>query len=310
MKHTGDITKRLAELEKKARERKKIKDATARKPSKKEKPITKTAQCYDISTKDNRSIMDVAVFRLSKKDKRAGQIIRYKMPDGYVQVSSGPEGMASIWDYDIVLMAISRLTEAMNKYRRGEGKKPGRVFRPRASEILKFCQRPAGGRQKDDLIDALIRLAATRIDMERARKMPNGETLVISEGEPLIGRYRVMSRGKSGKVEVVEIEIPQWIYEEVVEAENPDVLTVHPDFFLIEQGIARFLYRLARRSAGKGEAKWLFKTIYERSGSAGSLKEFSRKLRRLINTNNLPEYTLTEMDGKIGAMLLMKYRSV
>ena len=45
---------------------------------------------YDVGGRDNRSIMDVAVFRLSKRDKRAGEMIRYELPDGFVEVTAGP----------------------------------------------------------------------------------------------------------------------------------------------------------------------------------------------------------------------------
>lgn len=49
---------------------------------------------YDVGSRDSRSIMDVAVFRLSKKDRRAGAVIRYELPGGeYVQVSAGAAGM-------------------------------------------------------------------------------------------------------------------------------------------------------------------------------------------------------------------------
>ena len=107
---------------------------------------------------------------------------------------------------------------------------------------------------------------------------------------------------------MVEVEIPGWIYREVVEAENPEVLTVHPAFFLIEPGIGRFLYRVARRAAGKGEARWAFRTIYERSGSAGTFKEFCRILRGIIAVNDLPEYSLSEVPGKEGPTLIMAHR--
>lgn len=83
---------------------------------------------YDVGGRDNRSVMDVAVFRLSKKDKRAGELIRYDLPDGYVEVSSGAHGMASVWDYDIVLMMVSHLTEAMNRYREGKEASRGECF--------------------------------------------------------------------------------------------------------------------------------------------------------------------------------------
>lgn len=258
---------------------------------------------YDVSTKDSRSIMDVAVFRLSKRDKRAGEIIRHELPDGHVQISAGPAGMASVWDYDLVLMAVSHLTETMNRHCDGKADAPGRVFRPHVADVLKFCRRSDGGRQKDELVDALERLSTTHISIERTR---NGRT--ISEGESLISRYKVISNNATGKPEYVEIEIAEWMYREVVDGTNPGVLTVHPDYFLIEPGIGRFLYRLARRAAGKTAAKWAFKTVYERSGSTGTLKKFSFRIREFIKVNNFPEYSLAEEEGKEGPLLVMTYR--
>lgn len=264
---------------------------------------------YDVATKDSRSIMDVAVFRLSKKDKRAGETIRYDLTDGYVEVKAGPDGMASVWDYDIVLMAISHLTEAMNRYRNGRGEKPGLTFRPHVSEILKFCRRSDGGRQYEEIEGALDRLKNTTIKIVRTTRKGRGSRLMReAQAEGLIGNYKTISYADTGRVTMVEVEIPGWIYREVVEAENPEVLTVHPAFFLIEPGIGRFLYRVARRAAGKREARWAFRTIYERSGSAGSFKEFCRLLRGIIAVNDLPEYGLSEVPGKEGPILIMTYR--
>jgi len=262
---------------------------------------------YDVGTRDSRNIMDVAVFRLSKRDRRAGELIRYELPDGHVEVSAGPAGMASVWDYDLVLMAVSHLTESMNRYREGKGDKPSRVFRPHVADVLKFCRRANGGKQKDDLVETCIRLNTTHVAIQRTRKAKNGRMVTVSEGEALISRYKIINNA-SGRPEHIEIELADWMYREVTEGKNPDVLTVHPDYFLIDPGIGRFLYRLARRAAGKGEAKWSFQTVYERSGSAGTLKEFCRILRRLIDANDLPEYTLQEQAGQSGPLLLMKHR--
>ncbi len=284
--------------------------ASVRKPPKTEsQPSFFAPALYDVGTKDSRSIMDVAVFRLSKKDKRPGDIIRYDMPDGFVQVSAGPAGMASVWDYDIVLMAVSHLTAATNRWRAGKGDKPGRAFRPNVAEILKFCRRGDGGKQHDDLVAALTRLSTTHVIVERTRKNRAGRVITVTEGEGLINRYRVVSGAATGKVDAVEIELPDWIYREVVEMERPDVLTVHPDYFLIEPGVGRFLYRLARRAAGRGEAMWSFRTIYEHSGSASSFKEFSRMLRKLVEADDLPEYAIAEQEGQGGPMLVMRHRS-
>ncbi len=262
---------------------------------------------YDVGTKDSRSIMDVAVFRLSKKDRRAGEVIHYTLPDGHVTVSGGAAGMASVWDYDLVLMAVSHLTEAMNRYREGKGEKPGRVFRPHVADVLKFCRRADGGKQKDDLVETCIRLNTTHVAVQRTRKAKNGRTVTVSEGEALISRYKVI-KSESGKPEYIEIELADWMFREITEGKNPDVLTVHPDYFLIDPGIGRFVYRLARRAAGKGQAKWAFQTIYERSGSAGTFKEFCRILRKIIEANDLPEYRLTEEPGQAGPLLVMSRR--
>lgn len=274
---------------------------------------------YDIATKDSRSIMDVAVFRLSKKEKRIGETIRYEMADGFVEVTGGPSrlhkvtnreigGMASVWDYDIVLMAISYLTDAMNRYRAGQGEKPGRVFQPNASEILKFCRRSDGGRQHEDIEAALLRLTSTVIRVVRTRPGKGGRPIRADAAEGLLNRYAVLSYADTGKVATLEIEVPNWIYSQVVESINPEVLTVHPSFFLIEPGIGRFLYRLARRAAGRTEARWSFKTVYERSGSTGTFKMFTFNLRDLIKSDDLPEYHLSEEAGQEGPILAMTYR--
>lgn len=262
---------------------------------------------YDVGTKDSRSIMDVAVFRLSKKDRRAGEVIHYALPDGHVTVSAGAAGMASVWDYDLVLMAVSHLTESMNRYREGRGEKPGRVLRPHVADVLKFCRRADGGKQKDDLVETCIRLNTTHVAVQRIKKGKNGRTVTVDEGESLISRYKII-KSETGKPEYIEIELADWMFREITEGKNPDVLTVHPDYFLIDPGIGRFVYRLARRAAGKGQAKWSFKTIFERSGSTGTFKKFTFTLRKLIEANDMPEYVLSEGEGQVGPVLVMRHR--
>ncbi|MFZ2391179.1 replication initiator protein A [Rhodoferax sp.] len=263
---------------------------------------------YDLGGRDVRHVMDVAPYRLSKRDKRAGEVIHYDLPDGYVEVKAGSDGMASVWDYDIVLMMVSHLNEAMNRYRDGKGDKPGRTFKPHVSDILKFTRRGDGTRQVKEVESALDRLKGTTIKTVRERVGANGRKMREVEAEGLISRYSVLSRTDTDRVSAVEIEAPQWIYQEIVGGKQPDVLTVHPDYFLIDPGIGRFVYRLARRAAGKGAAKWSFQTIYERSGSTGTFKKFCFTLRKMIEANDLPEYELREEPGQNGPQLIMTHR--
>lgn len=264
---------------------------------------------YDISAKDSRGIMDVAPFKLSKNKKRQSTTIRYELGEGFIEVSSGNAGMASVWDYDIVLMAISYLTEAMNRYREGKGEKPPQVFRPHVSDVLKFCRRDNGGTQKKTIVDALERLSTTHVKIERVETI-KGKKKIVNQGDNLIGPYKTISSASTKKVEFIEFKVPDWVYDEITKGDSPDVLTVHPDYFLIEPGVARFIYRLARRSAGKDSAEWNFRTIYERSGSESSFGEFCRLVRKAITANDLPEYHLSESDGNSGPKLAMVHRAV
>ncbi len=253
--------------------------------------------------------MDVALFRMSKRENRAGEVIRYDLADGYIEVKAGPDGMASIWDYDIVLMLISHLTEAMNLYKRGRGEMPGRLFTPHVSDILKFCQWGDGGNQARRIESALDRLKGTTIKSVRQRPSRNGKGLMRQvEGESLISDYLVLSHTASGRVDRIQIEAPRWIYRQVIDSQGPVVLTVSQAYFLIDSPIARFIYRLARRAAGKSNAKWGFKTIYERSGLK-CFKEFCRILRRLIKSDSLPDYLLVEEAGLYGPQLIITHRS-
>lgn len=172
-----------------------------------------------------------------------------------------------------------------------------------------FCRKGDGGKQSDDVEAALDRLKGTTIKNVRERPSPNGQRIMREvEAEGLISSYKVVSRTDNGKIAAVEIEAPQWLHREITEGKRPDVLTVHPDYFLIDPGIGRFVYRLARRAAGKGQAKWAFKTLYERSGSTGAFKKFSFTLRKLIEANDIPEYVLTEESGQMGPLLVMRHR--
>lgn len=264
-----------------------------------------TPALYDVAAKDGRALMHVAPFRLSKRDKRKGDIQVYELPDGHIEVSSGAYGMATVWDYDIVLMAISHLAEAVNRYRKGQAALPSRVLQLHPGEIIRFCRMSDGGRQYTAIEGAIDRLRTTVVKsvrqvegQKREAWAPEG---LIAEGS------RTVSDLETGRVSLVEIAIPRWIYEEIVQADRPEILTVHPDYFLLERGIARFLYRLARQSAGRGQWEWLFKTLHERSGSGGEPKEFNRMLRQIIRENAIPEYELREEGGKSGPKLIVTH---
>ena len=155
---------------------------------------------------------------------------------------------------------------------------------------------------------ALDRLANTTI---KVVNLHSGKRRQV-DSRPLISGYSVVSRTGSNKIDVIEITIPDWVYLSVVRNEKSlPLLTLHQDYFLISSGIGRFIYRLARKAAGKSEARYGIKELHKRSGSTQELRKFAYDLREFVTRTQafpMPEYDLSLQDGKEGAVLLMKRR--
>lgn len=258
----------------------------------------------DIALKDGIGLMDIACFRLGSRATQS--LIRHELPGVTVEVAGGAHGMATIHDYDIVLLMISQLTQAMTLWRTGRGPKPPMRLRLHGADILKFCRRGCGGRDYHLIDGTLKRLTGTFIRIEArgqgARGRRTGYFSLISEAE-------VLSRAENNRVEQVELGIPNWLYSGVMDAQTPEVLTLNPDYLLIKGGLARFIYRLARKAAGDGKAEYGFDLIQKRSGSQRRHAAFVKDLRTLIAANDLPDYALKEIPGASGSLLQMTRRT-
>lgn len=267
---------------------------------------------YDAPLKDDVNLMDVAPFSLGKKSNKG--IIKYELKDSLITIEGGAEtGLATVFDYDIFLNMVSYLAEAAQIYRRDEAKGlrptlPPKSYRPNASHILKFCRRSDGGKSYIDLEAALDRLANTTI---KVVNLTGGKRRQV-DSRPMIGGYSVVSRTGANKIETIEITIPDWVYTSVVRNEKTlPLLTLHQDYFLISSGLGRFIYRLARKAAGKTEATYSVRELHRRCDSTQELRKFAYDLREFVTRTQafpMPDYDLTLVEGRDGAMLNMKRR--
>jgi plasmid replication initiation protein len=268
---------------------------------------------HDAPIKDDFNLMDIAPFALSKT---AGEgVIRYELKDSIITVEGGAQvGLATAYDYDIVINMISYLAEATRQYSIDEEKGrrptlPPRVYRPAAAEILKFCRRELGGKQYEDLERALDRLQATRIKITNVNASRDKTRSKRRETEsfPLIGRYKVVSRTSQDRIDQIEIEIPNWVYDGVVKPNaKPSILTLNPDYFLITRPIAKFLYRLARKAAGQTEARYGLTELHKRSGSKLPRHKFRQAIEEIVQSAvPLPDYDLSLMTGETEPVLRM-----
>lgn len=267
---------------------------------------------YDAPIKDDVNLMDVAPFALGK-NARTG-VITYELKDCLITVEGGAEvGLATVFDYDIFLNMVSYLAEEVRRFRSDEAKGlrpslPPKVYRPSAAHLLKFSRRASGGRQYQEVESALRRLAKTSITITN---LSGGKRRQV-DTRPLIAEYRVISTTSTGKVDEIEISIPDWVYLSVVRADKVlPLLTLNPDYFLISSGLGRFIYRLARKAAGKGEARYTARDLHKRSGSPQEFRFFLRDLKEFVARTQafpMPDFDLSLAPGKDGPVLLMTRR--
>ncbi len=265
-------------------------------PAKDEQPDFFVPMLAEVSPKDDISLLDVSPYGLSKKVRKGEKkgIIEYKLKDAEITITSDVKfGLATIFDYDIVLYMISYLSAEAEKWRKAGAKdkdKPKRKCRVDTYDILKFCRRGDGARQYQEIEEVIDRVTSTKIKIVKtdgASKRRNAEWF------PLVDGAKVVSETNTGKVSTLDMGVPDWIYQGVV-TEKPTLLALDPKYFLITRPLARFLYRLARKTAGNTDAHYTMRQLYERSGSTREFKKFSYDIRKIIDAS--PETPLPEYD--------------
>lgn len=248
----------------------------------------------DVPFRDEREAMSAPLVSLSKRKRT---LIEWEGPSGQQVTVTAPEkyGIATIWDYDVVLWAVSQINEAINA---GLETAPRIFFHP--YDLLKATGRDTGGKGYKELKAALHRLRATGIAYEgphmKGKQRTQGAFNLLSAWQ--------ITENDEGKAKGAWLELPMWLFEAVTK--DRDVLAISPHYFDLTSGIDRFLYRLARRHVGK-QAGWAFtfRDLHGRSGSKQSYGDFARDLRKAIARNKLPEYSLAEVEGANGPTLSM-----
>jgi plasmid replication initiation protein len=238
----------------------------------------------DLALRDQRETMERPFFSLSKRKRITP--IEYHSPDGsvWIKVEAVPAyGMATIWDADILIWVASTLVEMRD---RGVTELP-RTLRFHPYNLLKAIQRDVGGEQYKRLREALERLKGTLISTNI-----RGDKKTLRAMFGWLDDWSEVIDEDTQQTKEMSITLSNWIYQGIIM--QGGVLSVHPDYFLLTGGLERCLYRIARKHAGMQSQGWVctISTLYEKTGSESSRKEFTRMLRKITTANTLPEYHL------------------
>lgn len=249
-----------------------------------------TADILDWSCKGDRHSMEHPMFALSK-NKKDLKIRRYEHNGNSITIIPSILGLATMWDKDILIYAISQLVEGMNRSRDDI---PNREIHITAYDLMVSTNRGGatkdkGGHVYDLLAESFERLRGTSITTDITT---NG--IRIREGFGLIDSWRIVEKTPDGRMVAIRIVLSEWLHNAI---KGMEVLTLSRDYFRLTP-LAKRLYELARKHCGH-QVKWGIgvELLHKKSGSTASLKGFKQQIKQLIEADNLPDYhTSYEME--------------
>src|SRR5512133_2012385 len=244
--------------------------------------------------RDNRDAMEYPFLSLQKKRVRP---IRYVRERVSLSVHAPAEfGLASIWDWDLVIFAASHLNECIED---GRQPSPRIAFVP--YDCLRQLLRHTGGKDYRELADAIRRLYMTTV-ITNIRTEDGGERPFRWLNDYWIPKKYdrgVLTPtdhdGEPDPLRPWEIELALWLYNAVLR--QRDILAVHPDYFRLTGGLERWLYRLARKAvpdkADVPAISFRMETLYKQAGVTDAKRNFALKIRKMAERQPLPEYSIS-----------------
>lgn len=240
----------------------------------------------DVVLKDDMASMEHPIFALSKKPDMKRRT--YQNGENQFEVRPSDKGVATIYDKDILIYAISHLMAAKNA-----GEAISRDITFSARDFLVFSNRGTGGYSYELLCDALERLDGTRLT---TTIKTGGEVQKIGFG--LIEGFTVRRKdGLSGRVLEWGVTLSPWLFNAIA---TNEVLTIHKDYFRLRKPIERRVYEIARKHCG-AKIEWSIglEKLQKKCGSQSPKKRFKQLVKELAEYDHLPDYRVQLNDEMV-----------
>jgi len=235
--------------------------------------------------KDDAASMEHPVFSLSTKPDH--RMLIYEYNGNSIKIKPSYTGLATIHDKDILLYLTSSLMNAKNN-----GKHISNRLRFVAYDYLVSTNKTTTGKAYTQLKEGLERLSGTRIETN----IKTNDKKIISEFG-LIDSWSIVSESEDGRMIAVEVELSDWFYNSVL---GDFVLSIDKEYFKLRKPTDRRLYELARKHCGNQVAwKIGLDKLKDKIGSNSELKKIRFNLKKLIETNHLPEYNISMEDDVV-----------
>ena len=249
---------------------------------------------YPESDKPIRDVVNLMEFPFLALSKNRKNPIIYESADGTTKIKVTRHTghfLASIYDWDIILVVAGKIQEIFNK---GSDIPSRKITIPR-HELLKALHKQDGKKERKDLEKSLSRLQVTGI-----HTTINNEDYKYTGGFGFLDSWGYLERENKREMRVIRITLSEWLYELCCAQGN--LLKPSLSYFDMSSGLKKFLYRTARKHAGNNRDGWEFsiEKLFEKSGSEGSFRLFKSKIRKAVIENDIPDYSMEwrEKNGK------------
>jgi len=245
---------------------------------------------FDAVPKGDAASMEHPVFSLATKPDT--KVRTYKSADGksFVKVTPSVEGLATVFDRDVLIYCISQVMAGLNR-----GRQISKTLQIRAHDMQLATNRGTDGRGYEQLRAALERLKGTTISTNITT---GGEEQFDTFG--LIDKASVKRKTRDGRMQEIEITLSDWVFNAI---RGEEVLTLNRQYFQLRKPLERRLYELARKHCGQ-QKSWQIglEKLHAKTGSSSTPKEFKRMVAAIIDADrehdHMPDYCF-ELEGGI-----------
>ena len=244
----------------------------------------------DAVLKDVMQQMEHPFYSLSKKP--VTTIREYRHGDHWIKITPSVQGLATIYDKDLLIYAISQLMAKLNQPG-ATSEDIGPRVRINCHEFLVFTNRGTGGKDYKALVEALERLRGTTI----STNIRSGDEEQI-EIFGLIDKGTIRRKfGLDGRLLWLDIVLSEWVFKAV---QAKEVLTLNRDYFRLGKPYERRAYEISRKHCGrKKEWKIGLELLRKKMGATSPLRKFRFFINELAERDHLPDYAVELTDGDI-----------
>jgi plasmid replication initiation protein len=247
------------------------------------------------SAKNERTLMAYNFFALTKE--RQTKLPRYDDGKYSIEVKGTEDGVATIWDKELLIYLESLLQDRLNR-----GETPSPIFQFTANDLFRITGTEPAGTAYDGLEDTLKRLKGTTIT---TNLLDDDEEGGETGGFGWIDDYRIKwrkNRNGEKSMQSVRVIMGRRLYKLILKKGR--MLTYDARYFQLKP-LEKRLYEIARAHCGDQPGfKMGIEKLRLRVGTNRDLRRFKSELVTISKRKHqIPGYALSLIDPRIGYAL-------